>query len=298
MSATEGANQREIARVLVVGAGAMGSQIAMVFALAGHDVTIQDIAGSGLTTARKQLEERMDTAVAKGRMTAPAAQEALNRLSFTSDLGNAASAADFVIEAATEKLEIKQRIFAELDRFAPPHAILATNSSTLGSSKVAEVTRRPGQVCNVHFFNPALVMKCVEVVRHPQTSQATVDIVMELVRKIGKQPVLINKEIPGFVANRLMGVLRDEALNLLSAGIASTEDIDTAAKTALGHPMGPFELMDLVGIDVNCMIAEATYAETADPADLPHPMLRKMHQAGNLGRKSGKGWYTYETTHR
>ncbi|MDQ0826051.1 3-hydroxybutyryl-CoA dehydrogenase [Arthrobacter sp. B2I5] len=294
MSAAEGANQREIERVLVVGAGAMGSQIAMVFALAGHHVTIQDIAESGLTTARKQLEERMDTAVAKGRTSASAAQEALSRLSFTTDLGNAASAADFVIEAATERLEIKQQIFADLDRFAPPHAILATNSSTLGSSKVAKVTHRPEQVCNVHFFNPALVMKCVEVVRHPQTSQATVDIVMELVRKIGKQPVLINKEIPGFVANRLMGVLRDEALNLLGAGIASTEDIDTAAKTALGHPMGPFELMDLVGIDINCMIAEATYAETTDPADLPHPMLREMHQAGNLGRKSGKGWYTYE----
>lgn len=288
-------SQREIARVLVVGAGAMGSQIAMVFALAGHDVTLQDITESGLTTARNQLEERMDATVAKGRMTAGTARQALDRLTCTIDLGEAASSADFVIEAATEKLEIKQHIFAQLDRFAPPHAILATNSSTLGSSKVARVTRRPGQVCNVHFFNPALVMKCVEVVRHPETTQATVDTVMELVRTIGKQPVLLSKEIPGFVANRLMGVLRDEALSLLDAGIASTEDIDTAARTALGHPMGPFELMDLVGIDVNCMIAEATYAETGNPADLPHPMMREMYEAGRLGRKSGNGWYDYET---
>jgi 3-hydroxybutyryl-CoA dehydrogenase len=285
---------RDIRRILVVGAGAMGSQIAMVFALAGFDVTIQDIEDSGLAKASAQLVDRMANSVAKGRMTRAAADAALGRLSYSTQLEIAAAGADFVIEAATEKLEIKQQIFAALDRAAPPHAILATNSSTLGSSKVAAVTVRPELVCNVHFFNPALVMKCVEVVRHPLTSQETVDTVMELVRTIGKQPVLLNQEIPGFVANRLMGVIRDEALRLYSAGVASTEDIDTAARTALGHPMGPFELMDLVGLDVNCMIAEATYAETGDPADLPHPLLRKMYEAGRLGRKSGKGWYGYE----
>lgn len=286
----------QIQRILVVGAGAMGSQIAMVFALAGHDVTIQDVAESGLARANAQLTDRMGAAVTKGRMTQASAEEALGRLSFSTDLDQAASTADFVIEAATEKLEIKQQIFADLDRAVPAHAILATNSSTYGSSKVASVTGRPERVCNVHFFNPALVMKCVEVVRHPQTSQETIDTVMDLVRSIGKQPVLLNQEVPGFVANRLMGVLRDEALNLYSSGVASIEDIDTAARTALGHPMGPFELMDLVGLDVNCMIAQATYEETGDPADLPHPIMQEMYETGRLGRKSGNGWYNYETT--
>lgn len=285
-----------IRRVLVVGAGAMGSQIAMVFALAGHDVTIQDIAESGLAKASAQLTDRLGSSVAKGRMTKAAAEEALSRLSFSTDLDQSASTADFVIEAATEKLEIKQQIFADLDRSAPAHAILATNSSTYGSSKVARITSRPELVCNVHFFNPALVMKCVEVVRHPLTSQETVDTVMDLVRTIGKQPVLIKQEVPGFVANRLMGVLRDEALELYSSGVASIEDIDTAARTALGHPMGPFELMDLVGLDVNCMIAQATYEDTGDPADLPHPIMQEMYETGRLGRKSGNGWYNYETT--
>ncbi|MGO4188644.1 3-hydroxyacyl-CoA dehydrogenase family protein [Pseudarthrobacter sp. TAF60_1] len=286
----------QIQRILVVGAGAMGSQIAMVFALAGHDVTIQDVAESGLARANAQLTDRMGAAVTKGRMTQASAEEALGRLSLSTDLDQAASTADFVIEAATEKLEIKQQIFADLDRAVPAHAILATNSSTYGSSKVASVTGRPERVCNVHFFNPALVMKCVEVVRHPQTSQETIDTVMDLVRSIGKQPVLLNQEVPGFVANRLMGVLRDEALNLYSSGVASIEDIDTAARTALGHPMGPFELMDLVGLDVNCMIAQATYEETGDPADLPHPIMQEMYETGRLGRKSGNGWYNYETT--
>ncbi|RAN69613.1 3-hydroxyacyl-CoA dehydrogenase [Bacillus sp. SRB_336] len=284
----------DIQRILVVGAGAMGSQIAMVFALAGYEVTVQDVSASGLEKAEAQLAERMAASVAKGRMSRADTDAARGRINYGTDLDLAAADADFVIEAATERLEIKRQIFAALDRCAPAHAILATNSSTLGSSKVAAVTRRPEQVCNVHFFNPALVMKCVEVVRHPQTSQSTVDTVMELVRRIGKQPVLLHQEIPGFVANRLMGVIRDEALRLYSDGVAGIEDIDTAARTALGHPMGPFELMDLVGLDVNCMIADATYAETGDPADLPHPKMVAMHEGGLLGRKSGQGWYNYQ----
>ena len=146
----------------------------------------------------------------------------------------------------------------------------------------------------MHFFNPALVMKCVEVVRHGKTSQATVDTTMELARAMGKAPVLINREIPGFVANRLMGAIRDEALRLYSDGIASVADIDTAAKTALGHPMGPFELMDLVGLDVSYLIRQATFDETQDPADLPHPALRELYEQGHYGRKSGQGWYSYD----
>ncbi|GAC1502436.1 MAG: 3-hydroxybutyryl-CoA dehydrogenase [Pseudarthrobacter sp.] len=284
----------QINKILVVGAGAMGSQIGMVGALAGYTVTIQDVADSMLVAAKDQLTERMDASVAKGRRSRQDAEAALARLTFTTSLENGAADADFVIEAATEKLDIKRSIFAALGQAAPPHAILATNSSTLGSSKVADESGRPEQVCNMHFFNPALVMKCVEVVRHDKTSQATVDTTMELARAMGKAPVLINREIPGFVANRLMGAIRDEALRLYSDGIASVADIDTAAKTALGHPMGPFELMDLVGLDVSYLIRQATFDETQDPADLPHPALRELYEQGHYGRKTGKGWYSYD----
>lgn len=284
----------QINKILVVGAGAMGSQIGMVGALAGYTVTIQDVADSMLAAAKDQLTERMDASVAKGRRSRQDADAALARLTFTTSLEEGAADADFVIEAATEKLDIKRSIFAALGQAAPPHAILATNSSTLGSSKVADESGRPEQVCNMHFFNPALVMKCVEVVRHDKTSQATVDTTMELARAMGKAPVLINREIPGFVANRLMGAIRDEALRLYSDGIASVADIDTAAKTALGHPMGPFELMDLVGLDVSYLIRQATFDETQDPADLPHPALRELYEQGHYGRKTGKGWYSYD----
>ncbi|RAX45339.1 3-hydroxyacyl-CoA dehydrogenase family protein, partial [Arthrobacter sp. AQ5-05] len=200
--------------------------------------------------------------VAKGKLEQDAATAALGALAYSTDLDEAAAGADFVIEAATERLEIKTQIFEKLGVLAPAHAILATNSSTLGSSKVAAATGRPAQVCNMHFFNPALVMKCVEVVRHGETSDATVETTMELARRLGKEPVLINREIPGFIANRLMGAIQREALFLADSGIASIEDIDTTARTALGHPMGPFALMDMVGLDVIDFIGQATFAET------------------------------------
>ena len=282
-----------IKHILVIGSGAMGSQIGMVAALAGYRVTVQDIAEDMLARAKEQLTARMQANVAKGRASQADADAALGRLSFSTDLAAAAADADFVIEAATERLELKQHIFTQLGELTPAHAILATNSSTLGSSKVAEASGRPEQVCNMHFFNPALVIKCVEVVRNEATSQATVDTTLELARRFGKEPVLINREIPGFVANRLMGAIQKEALALHAAGIATLEDIDTTAKTALGHPMGPFELMDMVGLDVIDFIAQATYAETNDDADRPDPAITNLVEQGRLGRKTGRGWYNY-----
>ncbi|UNK45190.1 3-hydroxyacyl-CoA dehydrogenase family protein [Arthrobacter sulfonylureivorans] len=281
-----------IRHILVVGSGAMGSQIGLVAALAGYRVTIQDISAEMLAAAKSQLASRLQANVAKGKASAADADAALARLSFRTDLAAVADA-DFVIEAATERLDIKQEIFARLGELAPPHAILATNSSTLGSSKVAAASGRPTQVCNMHFFNPALVMKCVEVVRNEATSQTTVDTTMELARRFGKEPVLINREVPGFVANRLMGAIQKEALALHAAGIASLEDIDSTAKTALGHPMGPFELMDMVGLDVIDFIAQATYDETGTEADRPHPAITELVGQGRLGRRTGRGWYSY-----
>lgn len=236
----------------------------------------------------------MSRDVEKGRTSREEVDAAFDRMTFTTDLEDPASEADYAIEAAVEKLEVKREIFGKLDEVAPERAILATNSSTIVSSRVADATDRPDRVCNMHFFNPALVMKCVEVVRSPETSDATVETTVELARKIGKEPVLLHKEISGFVANRILGALRDEALYLYENGVASFEDIDTACKTALGHPMGPFELMDLTGIDVGYYVKMARYDESGDPEDKPSPNVVEKFEKGELGRKSGKGWYEYD----
>ncbi len=280
--------------VVVVGAGAMGSQIGMVCALAGLAATVTDIAEPALAKAAADLRGRLSRDVAKGRRTAADVDAAFGRLTFTTDLAGAAATADYVIEAAVEKLDIKRALFADLDRAAPPHAILATNSSSIVSSRIADATGRPDKVCNLHFFNPALIMKCVEVVRGPQTSDITVDTSIALVERLGKTPVVLNREIPGFVANRILGAVRDEAIYLLENGVASVTDIDTACRTALGYPMGPFELMDLTGIDIGYLTKQDRFAQTGDPKDRPSRSVAALVQRGELGRKTGKGWYTYD----
>jgi 3-hydroxybutyryl-CoA dehydrogenase len=280
--------------ILVVGAGAMGSQIAMVCALAGYDTTVTDIAQAALDRARTQLHARLDRDVAKGRRTAHDVDAAFARLTFTTDLDAAAPGADLVIEAALEDLQVKRELFARLDKITPPHAILTTNSSAIMSSQLADATGRPDRVANMHFFNPALVMRCVEVVRGPATSDATVDAVVALTEQIGKQPVVLRKEIPGFVANRILSALRDEAVSLLENGIASVEDIDAACRTALGHPMGPFELMDLTGIDIGYRAKLARHSLSGDDRDLPSRTVTELVERGDLGRKTGKGFYTYD----
>ncbi|WP_144940765.1 3-hydroxyacyl-CoA dehydrogenase family protein [Kocuria salsicia] len=285
---------QDIKHVTVIGAGAMGSQIAMVCALAGYDTDVVDIAQEAVDRAAEQLRSRMDRDVSKGRRTREDVDAAFERMTFSTDRDECAAQADFVIEAAVEDLTIKRQVFAELDAVCPEHTILATNSSNIVSSRVADATNRPEKVCNVHFFNPALVMKCVEVVPNPATSPETVETAMALARSIGKEPVQLKKEVPGFVANRLLGALRTEALKLYEDGVADYEDIDVAAKTALNHPMGPFELMDMVGIDVVYLIRLAEYEQTGDPASLPAESIREKYEAGEYGRKSGRGWYDYE----
>jgi 3-hydroxybutyryl-CoA dehydrogenase len=280
--------------ILVVGAGTMGSQIAMVCALAGLDTTVTDVADAALERARDQLHARLDRDVAKGRRTREDVDAAFARLAFSTDLDAAATGADLVIEAAVEKLEVKREVFARLDKLLPAHAILTTNSSAIMSSQLADATGRPDRVANMHFFNPALVMRCVEVVGSDATSEATVEAVTDLVRRLGKDPVVLRKEIPGFVANRILGAARDEAIFLLEQGVASVEDIDTACRTALGYPMGPFELMDLTGIDIGYHAKLARHAVTDDPRDLPSRTVTDLVERGELGRKTGKGFYTYD----
>ncbi|MDW7674172.1 MAG: 3-hydroxyacyl-CoA dehydrogenase family protein [Bacillota bacterium] len=284
---------REIKNICVVGAGNMGHQIALSAAIAGFKVICMDLNKEILDKAISFTEKYLPERVSKGKLTEEQAKAAANNISFTDDLTNAAKDADLVIEAVVEKIEVKRKVFAELDEICPPHAILTSNSSYIVSSKIADVTKRPDQVCNMHFFVPALVMKLVEVVKGPHTSQETADTVMQVAEKMGKIPVLLQKEIYGFLVNRIVAATKNEALYLYDMGIASYEDIDTAVVNALGHPMGPFRLMDLTGIDLSYYIATEKYQESGDPKDKPSPVLVEKFIKKEWGRKVGKGFYDY-----
>ncbi|CAN7208723.1 3-hydroxyacyl-CoA dehydrogenase family protein [Rossellomorea sp. LjRoot5] len=283
----------EIKTIGVVGSGAMGSQIAMVCALGGYSVILHDVSDESLTKAKHSLQGHMDRRIQKGRLTEKEVADAFSRMMFSSSLEDLQQA-DFVIEAIVEKLEAKRELFAKLDQIVPKHAILATNSSTIVSSKIADVTDRPEKVCNVHFFNPALVMELVEVVRGPHTSDETAELAVEVVKKIQKVPVLLKKEISGFIANRILGKLMDEAVYLLENGYADHEEIDLVCTKALNHPIGPFALMDLTGIDVNYFVRMQRYQESGNEADKPAQIVEDKVHKGELGRKTGKGFYTYD----
>ncbi|MGK7378874.1 3-hydroxyacyl-CoA dehydrogenase family protein [Planococcus sp. 1R117A] len=287
-------NDLQIHKIAVIGAGQMGHQIAMLCALGGIHTALFDIDEEALIKARKALEMLMGQWVLKQKITEPEKVEAFNRLQFTNDLEKAAGDADYVIEAVTEKLEVKREIFKQLDQIAPKHAILASNSSTIVNSLLAEVTGRPEKVCNMHFFFPPLVMDCVEVVMSEKTSEDTAQISLELCKRINRTGVLLRKEISGFVANRILGALQKEAIHLYEEGIADFKEIDLIVKKALRHPIGPFELMDLSGIDVVYYVMQQQYSETGDPADKPPAFIEEKVKARELGRKTGKGFYDYK----
>ena len=270
----------------------MGSQIAAVSALAGYTTSLVDIQQKQLDRAREQLRQRLDRDVEKGRRDRGAVDEAWGRLALTTDRDRVAASADLVIEAAVEDLSVKRSIFADLDRVCPPHTLLVTNSSNIVSSRVADATGRPGKVCNLHFFNPALVMACVEIVPHEGTDPETVEAASAFVESLGKTPVKLKREVPGFLANRLLNALRREALDLYEGGVADFEDIDLAAKTALGHPMGPFELMDLVTNGLTLQVQEILH-DAYGPRFLPRPLLKQRVAAGHQGRRTGRGWKAY-----
>jgi 3-hydroxybutyryl-CoA dehydrogenase len=285
----------ETKKIAVVGAGTMGHQIALCAALAGFRVKCTDVSSEMLAKAERFADSYLPGRVAKGRLSAEEADQARANLTFVPTIEEAAADADLVIEAVIEKLDVKRRVFAQLDEVSPPHAILATNSSYIVSSKVADATRRPDKVCNMHFFNPALVMKLVEVVKGPHVSDETAEAVMEAARDMGKIPVLLHKEIYGFLVNRFVQALRQEALKLLDMGVASYEDIDTALVNGLGHPMGPFQLMDLTGVDLAYHVYMERYQESGDPSDRPSPTIVEKYVKGELGKKVGRGFYEYGT---
>ncbi|WP_406944784.1 3-hydroxyacyl-CoA dehydrogenase family protein [Halobacillus sp. SY10] len=281
-----------IHKVAVIGAGAMGSQIAMVCALQGHPVYLNDLDPQQLQQAEKELKKRMERSIEKKRLTEEQVHEAFHLLELGTELSNIHDA-DLVIEAVVEKLDVKRDLFKKIDELTAPHAILATNSSTIVSSKVADVTTRPEQVCNLHFFNPPLVMELVEVVKGPHTSEETAERAFRFVEGIGKTPVMLQKEISGFIANRILGKLMDEAVYLLENGYATHEEIDTVCTKALNHPIGPFSLMDLTGIDVNYFVRMQRYQETGNEDDRPAKIVEDKVKKGELGRKTGQGFYQY-----
>lgn len=283
----------KISHVAVVGSGAMGSQIAMVCALAGYPVTLQDIEQESLDRAKAFLKKQMDSRVEKGRFTRVEVDSAFDRLSFTASIEDLSNA-NIVIEAIVEKLDAKRELFAKLDKIVAENTILATNSSTIVSSKLADVVSYPENVCNIHFFNPVLVMEMVEVVKGPHTSEETAAKSMAFVESIRKTPVLLKKEISGFIANRILGKLMDEAVFLYENGYATHEEIDLVCKKALNHPIGPFALMDLTGIDVNYFVRMQRYNESGDEKDKPARIVAEKVEKGELGKKTGKGFYEYD----
>jgi len=282
-----------VRRLAVVGAGSMGAQIAQQAALHGMEVRLQDVSGVQLTRGAESNRSLLQRRVEKGRMTADEMETALTRVHQTTELTEAVVEADFVIEAVVERLDAKLRVFAELGRLAPAHAILASNSSTMGISKLAPASGRPDRCCNMHFFYPPLVMELVEVVRGPETSDATVERAMAFARSIGRTPVLLHREIDGFIVNRILHMASQEAYRLLDSGVASFEDIDTAVEKGLNWPMGPFRLGDFSGLDVTYSARLHMFQTTGDERYRPSPQLEAKVKAGYLGRKTGRGWYDY-----
>lgn len=277
--------------VAVVGAGAMGRQIAVLVALRGGHARCTDSDPAALADAAAFAESYLAGRVAKGRIGADEAAAALRRLAFPAELEASVDGAALVVEAIGEDLEAKRRLFAVLAGLVDESCLLATNSSTFPSSRLADVTSHPERVLNLHFFNPALVMRLVEVVQGPHTADACAEAALALCRHLGKVPVHLRREVPGFVLNRLLRALQREAFWLLEMGVASVEEIDTALVEGAGHPMGVFRLMDLTGLDLSHDTAIAAFQESGDRSLLPPPSLVAKVARGELGRKTGRGWY-------
>ena len=277
----------DVKTVVVVGAGAMGCQIAMNTALNGRDrdykVILCDAFPRAIESAR----------VAKGRIKQEEANRISGNLTISEDVNASAAQADILIEAIIENLDAKKELFGRISKLCKSDAILATNSSNLVSSKLAGVTEHPERLMNMHYFNPALVMQLVEIVRGPHTGAEAIETARAFAVSTGKSPIIIQKEIAGFVANRINAAVTREACLLLEKGIASVEDIDTACEKGLGYPMGPFRLMDMTGLDVNYYVRRDRYAESGDENDKPSQLVIAKVEKGELGRKTGKGWYEY-----
>ena len=281
-----------IRNVAVIGAGTMGAGIAQICAQAGWNTSLYDAFPDGLQRGMERIDAFWDKGIARGKTSVEQKAEWQKNIHAVSDMAQAVGNADLVIEAVPELPELKQKVFEEIDKYAPIHAVLGTNTSSLSIADIANATTRPEQVIGMHFFNPVPIMKLLELVRHDSTSEATIDLAQSAGEAMGKTTILV-KDIPGFATSRLGVVLGNEAIRMLADGVASAKDIDTAMVLGYKHPMGPLALTDLVGLDVRRDILRNLQSSFDDDAYAPHPLLERLVEEGRLGKKSGKGIYDW-----
>jgi 3-hydroxybutyryl-CoA dehydrogenase len=283
----------EVKMIGVIGAGTMGRGIAYAAALGGYRTILEDVMPEMLTEARRWIAQAFDEGAKRGKLAAEEAAAALKRISTVSSVEDACRECDFLIEAVPEEMELKLELYTIFDKFAKPNAVLASNTSSLSIAEMAEMTFRPELCVGMHFFNPVPKMRLIEIVRAPKTSDETIAVCREVGLRMGKEVVVV-KESPGFITSRVNALIGNEAFAMLEAGLASAEDIDKAVKLGLNHPMGPFEMVDLVGLDVRLRILEYLH-ETLGEKYRPNNLLKKLVAEGRLGRKSGRGVYEYST---
>ena len=282
----------EMMNIGVVGGGQMGSGIAQVSLMSGFQVLLNDVSDEILRKSRTAIEKGLDTLVRKEKITAGDKERMAGRLRMTTNLSDF-SVCDFVVEAATEREELKLSLFRKLDEIVPAEKVLSTNTSSLSITRIASATSRPGRVIGMHFMNPVPLMRLVEIIKGLQTSPGTFDLTMELARRLGKEPVPAN-DYPGFIANRVLMPMINEAVYALMEGVGKAEDIDAIMRMGANHPMGPLALADLIGLDTCLEVMKVMQEGFGDPKYRPCPLLRKYVEAGFLGKKTGRGFYTYE----
>lgn len=284
---------KAIKKVTVIGAGTMGKQIALNCAIHGIETNLTDSFTEALEKAGAWSNEYLDGRVAKGKMTSEKVEGIKKIFHLVNSLEEAVKDTDLVIEAIIENLDVKKELFAKLDQITPSHTILASNSSTYVPSALAVATKRPDKVANVHYFNPAVHMQLVEVIKSPESSTETIETLMEFAKATGKVPILVRKEIDGFIVNNILGGITKTAWFLVENGYATPQDIDLGAEKGLGHPMGPFRTLDLAGLDTIYSIRKARYELTGNEEERPPKMLEELVKQGHLGKKTGKGFYDY-----
>lgn len=282
----------DVRKPFVVGAGTMGAGIGQLCAQQGFSVTIADVTEELVGNARQKIIRGFDQRIEKGKVTAEEKEAVLARMSWATDLG-AARESDFVIEAASENLELKKKLFRELDGICPPETVLTTNTTALSISEIASATRRPEKVVGMHFFNPAVVMKLVEIIRGSRSSEATIAAARQFAEKLGRIPIVTAKEAPAGIVSRVLAGLLNEAAAVYEAGIASAQDIDEAMKLGAGLPMGPLALMDMIGLDIHLAKMETLHQKLGDDRYKTPEIVREMVARGKLGRKTGEGFYKY-----
>ena len=278
--------------IVVIGAGTMGNGIAHTFAQTGFKVSMVDVKQESLDKALQIITKNLDRIIAKGNLTEVEKAHTLGNISTFTQLSDCAKDADLIVEAATENLDLKLKIFQQMDELAPENCILATNTSSISITKIASVTNRPEKVIGMHFMNPVPIMKLVEIIKGYSTSKETFDTIYEMSKTLGKVPTEVN-DYPGFVANRILMPMINEAIETLYNGVAGVEEIDTVMKLGMAHPMGPLQLADFIGLDVCLAILNVMYDGFKNPKYAPNPLLVNMVMAGKLGAKSGEGFYDY-----